>query len=156
MPMQRLTITVDNDLVAEVDKFIAERGYANRSEAIRDLVRSGLQEASTKVPGGRNCIAALSYIYDHSARELPKRLTNDFHEHHDLTQATLHVHVDRDSCLEVTVLRGRGTEIKAFADQVIAERGVRHGHVVFMPDEAAGSSHGHGHGHAHGIAKKQK
>jgi len=143
MRMQRLTTTIDDDLIAEVDEFIAEHGYANRSEAIRDLLRSGLQALSTKIQGSRNCIATLSYVYDHAARELPKRLTKDFHDNHSLAQATLHVHIDHDSCLEVTVLKGRGTDVKAFADHVIAERGVRHGHVVVMPIEPA--DHGHAH-----------
>jgi CopG family transcriptional regulator, nickel-responsive regulator len=141
--MQRLTTTIDDDLIAEVDEFIVEHGYANRSEAIRDLLRSGLQTLSTKTAGSRNCIATLSYVYDHAARELPKRLTKDFHDHHNLAQATLHVHIDHDSCLEVTVLKGRGTDVKAFADHVIAERGVRHGHIVVMPIEPA--DHGHAH-----------
>jgi CopG family nickel-responsive transcriptional regulator len=156
--MQRLTITVDDDLVADVDEFIEARGYANRSEAIRDLVRSGLQQSSLEVAGGRECIATLSYVYDHAARELPKRLTQDFHEHHHLAQATLHVHVSHDSCLEVTVLRGRSAEVKAFADHVIAERGVRHGHVVFMPADVDEHSHDHGHhhDHAHREAKKRR
>ncbi len=141
--MQRLTTTIDDDLIAEVDEFIVEHGYANRSEAIRDLLRSGLQTLSTKTAGSRNCIATLSYVYDHAARELPKRLTKDFHDHHNLAQATLHVHIDHDSCLEVTVLKGRGTDVKAFADHVIAERGVRHGHIVVMPIGPA--DHGHAH-----------
>src|SRR5208283_2263683 len=122
--MQRLTITIDDDLVTEVDGFIQARGYANRSEAIRDLIRSGLQQSNLEVARGRNCVATLSYVYDHAARELPKRLTKDFHDHHQLAQATLHVHIDHDSCLEVTVLKGRSTEVKAFADHVMAERGV--------------------------------
>jgi CopG family transcriptional regulator, nickel-responsive regulator len=146
--MQRLTTTIDDELVAEVDEFIAEHGYANRSEAIRDLVRSGLQAQTTKTQGNRNCIATLSYVYDHAARELPKRLTKDFHAHHNLAQATLHVHIDHDSCLEVTVLKGRGADVKAFADHVIAERGVRHGRIVMMPIEPADHDHAHAHGHA--------
>jgi CopG family nickel-responsive transcriptional regulator len=151
--MQRLTITIDDDLVTEVDGFIAARGYANRSEAIRDLVRNGLQQSSLEHAQGRNCVATLSYVYDHAARELPKRLTKDFHEHHDLAQATLHVHLDHDSCLEVTVLKGRSSEVKEFADHIIAERGVRHGHVVFMPIEPGSS--GHSHPHSHGAIKKK-
>lgn len=143
--MQRLTITIDDDLVAEVDEFIGANGYANRSEAFRDLLRSGLEHAGRDSSGNRHCIATLSYVYDHAARELPKRLTSDYHEHHDLAQATLHVHIDHESCLEVTVLKGRGSEVKAFADRVIAERGVRHGHCVMMPVEPHA---GHGHGHA--------
>jgi len=145
--MQRLTITIDDDLVDVVDEFIKTRGYANRSEAIRDLVRSGLQQSSSEVPSSHDCIATLSYVYDHAARELPKRLTQEFHEHHHLAQATLHVHINHDSCLEVTVLKGRSSEVKAFADHVISERGVRHGHVVFMPSEPAVTPHPHGHMH---------
>jgi CopG family transcriptional regulator, nickel-responsive regulator len=140
--MQRLTITIDDDLVAEVDEFIEQRGYANRSEAFRDLVRSGLGHAGDTTFGKRQCVATVSYIYDHAARELPKRLTKDFHDHHDLAQTTLHVHIDHDSCLEVTVLKGNGAEVKAFADHVIAERGIRHGHVAILPIEQ-GSGRGH-------------
>jgi CopG family transcriptional regulator, nickel-responsive regulator len=148
--MQRLTITVDDDLVAEIDRFIAARGYANRSEAIRDLARSGLQQSDLEVAQNRECVATLSYVYDHAARQLPKRLTQDFHDHHNLAQATLHVHLDHDSCLEVTVLKGRSSEVKAFADHVIAERGVRHGHVVFMPSDISG-----GHENGHGASRSK-
>jgi CopG family transcriptional regulator, nickel-responsive regulator len=150
--MQRLTITIDDDLLGEVDAFIAKRGYANRSEAFRDLLRSGLERSNAETAGNRNCIATLSYVYDHTARELPKRLTQGAHDHSDLAQATLHVHVDHETCLEVTVLKGPSTEVKAFADHVIAERGVRHGHVVMMPIEGSqGPGHGgaHHHGHPH-------
>jgi CopG family transcriptional regulator, nickel-responsive regulator len=149
--MQRLTITIDDDLLAEADDFMAQRGYANRSEAFRDLLRSGLNEAGAETSGNRHCIATLSYVYDHAARELPKRLTREFHEHHDLAQATLHVHIDRETCLEVTVLRGRRAEVKAFADHVIAERGVRHGHVVMLPIEQGSAPH-----HAHGTGEARK
>jgi CopG family nickel-responsive transcriptional regulator len=140
--MQRLTITIDDGLIAEVDEFMMQRGYANRSEAFRDLLRSGLERSSGTISGNPNCIATVSYIYDHAARELPKRLTKDFHDHHDLAQTTLHVHIDHDSCLEVAVLKGRSAEVRAFADHIIAERGVRHGHVVILPVEHR-SAHSH-------------
>jgi CopG family nickel-responsive transcriptional regulator len=151
--VQRLTITIDDDLVAELDSFITARGYANRSEAIRDLARSGLQQSNLEVAQGRECVATLSYVYDHAARQLPKRLTQDFHDHHNLAQATLHVHLDHDSCLEVTVLKGRSSEVKAFADHVIAERGVRHGHVVFMPADVSGDGHENRHDHGAGAVQ---
>jgi CopG family nickel-responsive transcriptional regulator len=131
--MHRVTITIDDDLDLELDRFMNTRGYENRSEAIRDLARSGLQQATMEVGGSHPCVAALVYVYDHRARELPKRLTRDFHEHHDLAQATLHVHLDQESCMEVTVLKGRGADVQRVADHVIAERGVRHGHVVYLP-----------------------
>lgn len=149
--MQRVTITLDDDLMADLDRIIAARGYQNRSEAIRDLARSGLEQAAIEVAGSRHCVATLAYVYDHHARELPKRLTQEFHAHHDLSQATLHVHLDAQNCLEVTVLKGRGTEVQAFANQVIAERGVRHGHVVYMP---AAKDMGH-HGHTHSRPRRR-
>jgi CopG family transcriptional regulator, nickel-responsive regulator len=152
--MQRVTITIDDDLAEELDGFMAGRGYANRSEAIRDLARSGLQQAATEVAGSRPCVAALVYLYDHEARELPKRLTRDFHARHDLAHTTLHVHLDHESCMEVTVLKGRGAEVQQFADHIIAERGVRHGHVVYLPADGAhshdaGARHSHSHEHRH-------
>ena len=149
--MQRVTITIDDALAAELDRFMEARGYANRSEAIRDLARGGLEQREAEVPSDGECVAALVYVYDHHARDLPKRLTQGFHAHHDIAQATLHVHIDHDSCLEVTVLRGRGADVRAFADHVIAERGVRHGHVVLMPVEPHAP-----HCHAHGAAKVGK
>jgi CopG family nickel-responsive transcriptional regulator len=147
--MQRVTITIDDELAAELDRFMTGRGYANRSEAIRDLARSGLQQAAVEVGGARPCIAALVYMYDHDARDLPKRLTRDFHHRHDLAQTTLHVHLDHDSCMEVTVLKGCGSDVQEFADHIIAERGVRHGHVVYLPAEDA-HHHGRGETHHHG------
>jgi CopG family nickel-responsive transcriptional regulator len=149
--MQRVTITIDDELDAELDRFMSVRGYANRSEAIRDLARSGLQQAASEVGGPRPCVAALIYIYDHEARDLPKRLTRDFHHRHDLAQATLHMHLDHDSCLEVTVLKGRGSDVQELADHIIAERGVRHGHVVYLPADGA---HRHGHAETHSHAHR--
>lgn len=146
--MHRVTITIDDELAEELDHFMAGRGYANRSEAIRDLARSGLQQAATEVAGSRPCVAALVYTYDHEARELPKRLTRDFHARHDLAHTTLHVHLDHENCLEVTVLKGRGAEVQKFADHIISERGVRHGHVVYLPADGA-HSHGRGETHSH-------
>ena len=158
--MQRVTITIDDDLAEELDRFMAARGYANRSEAIRDLARGGLQQNGAGVDGKRPCVAALVYVYDHEARELPKRLTRSFHEHHDLAQATLHVHLDTESCLEVTVLKGQGAEVQQFANGVMAERGVRHGQVIYVPGGAPhehhGQSHAHPHSHEHGKRSRAK
>jgi CopG family transcriptional regulator, nickel-responsive regulator len=148
--MQRVTITIDEDLVAELERFMAARGYDNRSEAMRDLARSGLQQHATQVAGRQECLAALIYVYDHHQRELPKRLTRDFHDHHDLAQATLHVHLDKESCMEVTVLKGPGEKVQKLADHVIAERGVRHGHVVYLPETPHSHRSGRRNGHVHG------
>jgi CopG family nickel-responsive transcriptional regulator len=142
--MQRTTITLDDDLMTRLDEFMTDRRYANRSEAIRDLVRSGLEQSTIEASPRSRCLAAAIYVYDHEARELASRLTRAAHEHHDLSLATLHVHLDHDSCMEVTVLRGEVEEVRHFADHVIAERGVRHGQLVLVPVEERTESHAHG------------
>jgi CopG family nickel-responsive transcriptional regulator len=143
--MQRVTITIDDELMGELDRIIAVRGYQNRSEAIRDLARAGLREAQESVDGQRDCVAALVYIYDHAARQLSKRLAQTFHDHHEMSLSSLHVHLDHDSCMEVTVLKGKTRKVRDFADHVIAERGVRHGRVVVMPVELGAGDHAHPH-----------
>jgi CopG family nickel-responsive transcriptional regulator len=153
--MQRTTITLDDDLMARLDEFMADRQYANRSEAIRDLVRAGLEQATLASSPQAQCLGAAIYVYDHEARELASRLTRVAHEHHDLSLATLHVHLDHDSCMEVTVLRGEVGEVRHFADHVIAERGVRHGRLVLVPVDEKTETHTHGdaratpHAHLH-------
>ena len=133
--MQRVTITIDDELMTELDRIITARGYQNRSEAIRDLARAGIREAAETLDAKRDCVAVV-YIYDHAARELPKRLTETFPDHHELSLSSLHVHLDHDSCMEVTVLKGKMGAVQHFAEHVIAERGVRHGRIVLMPTQA--------------------
>lgn len=134
--MQRVTITLDDALLVEIDQLMAARGYQNRSEAIRDLARAGLQQTTAETEPKRPCVAALVYTYDHTRRELSKRLTESFHHHHDLSVSTLHVHLDNARCMEVTVLKGLSGEVRHFADHVIAERGLQHGQLVVMPADA--------------------
>lgn len=136
--MQRVTVTLDDELMADLDRIIAARGYQNRSEAIRDLARAGIREAASEAGSAGECVAALVYVYDHAARELTKRLVRNFHGHHDMSLATLHVHLDDDSCMEVTVLKGAAREVQHFAEHIIAERGVRHGRIVIIPADPAG------------------
>ena len=147
--MQRITVTIDDELLAAVDQMIARCGYQNRSEAIRDLTRAGMAELDEDSPDHQG-VAALVYVYDHEGRALAKRLTRAFHDHHDLSLATMHVHLDHDSCLEVAVLRGAMNDIRHFAAHVIAERGVRHGKLVAVPVEVEAANHPHGgRGHRH-------
>ncbi len=150
--MQRVTIPLDDDLLRAIDRIMAERGYQNRSEAIRDLARAGLsQAAEDDGPVAEFSVGALVYVYDHDARDLAKRLTHAFHEHHDLTLSTLHVHLDHESCMEVAVLRGATSAIRRVGDHIIAERGVRHGRLVLVPVAVEPETHGHGEspGHRH-------
>jgi CopG family transcriptional regulator, nickel-responsive regulator len=152
--MQRITITIDDELLDAIDHVIATRGYQNRSEAIRDLARAGMAEMEERSPVDHQGVAALVYVYDHEGRELAKRLTRTFHDHHDLSLATMHVHLDHESCLELAVLRGEMRDIRHFAEHVISERGVRHGKLVAIPVEVEAASHAHGgrgqpHPHTH-------
>ena len=142
--MQRVTITLDDDLMADLDRIIEARGYQNRSEAIRDLARAGIRQAATPLERERDCVAALVYVYDHNARQLSKRLADTFHDHHELSLASMHAHLDHDSCMEVTILRGKTDEVQHFAEHVIAERGVRHGRIVLVPTDVLGKPHQHG------------
>jgi CopG family nickel-responsive transcriptional regulator len=130
--MQRVTITVDDDLLAEIDAAATERGYQNRSEIFRDLARSGLQQISRSAEGG-DCVAALVYVYDHAARDLSRRLVENFHGNHNLSLATLHVHLDNHNCMELTALQGPTKAVQHFAEHVIAERGVKYGRVITIP-----------------------
>jgi CopG family nickel-responsive transcriptional regulator len=131
--MQRVTITLDDDLMKELDRCAATRGYQNRSEAVRDLVRAGLQQTMPEKGGKEDSVAALVYVYDHHVRELAKRLTQAFHSHHVLSLASLHVHLDEENCMEVSVLKGPGEDVRHFAEHIIAERGVRHGRIFTLP-----------------------
>ena len=133
--MQRITITIDDDLMEEVDQYIERRGYQNRSEAIRDLARAGIAQTRQHSDHRGDCIAAVVYVYNHAARELSKRLMQEFHGHHELTLASLHVHLDETSCMEVNVLKGVVDQVERLAEHVIAERGVRHGRLVLIPIE---------------------
>jgi CopG family transcriptional regulator, nickel-responsive regulator len=148
--MQRITVTIDDELLAAIDKMIARRGYQNRSEAIRDLTRAGMAELCERSLANHHTVAALVYVYDHEGRALPRRLARAFHDHHDLSLATMHVHLDHESCLEVAVLRGAMYDIRHFAARIISERGVRHGKLVAVPVEVEAASHTHGgRGHPH-------
>ena len=142
--MERFTISLDEDLAHEFDRLIAERGYRNRSEAVRDLLRGQLESLRQASGEARHCVANLSYVYNHHERELAERLTEIAHEHHDLTVATLHAHLDHEHCIESVILKGATQSVRAFADALMAERGVRHGKLNLISVEAERSRHAHG------------
>jgi CopG family transcriptional regulator, nickel-responsive regulator len=152
--MERVTISVSENFADELSAFMETHRYDNRSEAIRDLARLGLEQARIDTAADGACVATLSYVFNHHTRELSRRLTDAQHEHHDLHVATMHVHLDHESCLEVAVLRGPTGDVRDFARGVIAERGVTHGRVAFVPAAIDSSVHAHGaatrrHSHTH-------
>ena len=141
--MERITITIDDDLLQAVDALMVRRGYTSRSEAFRDIVRDMVdrQEANDpRVP----CIATLSYVYDHAVRGLASRLTHAHHDHHDMAVASMHVHLNHESCLEVSILRGKTSVVTAFADALATQRGVRHAHLQVVPVRVSHQRHKHG------------
>jgi CopG family nickel-responsive transcriptional regulator len=99
----------------------------HRSEAVRDILRDALNQ--DPAVGRRRALCRPVYVYEHEKRELASRLVATQHHHHDLSVATLHVHISHDDCLEIAVLKGDMAEVQHFADDVIAQRGVRHGHL---------------------------
>jgi CopG family nickel-responsive transcriptional regulator len=155
--MERITISLGADLAAEFDRLIAERGYRNRSEAVRDLLRAHLEQARQTRGEATHCVANLSYVYNHHERELAERLTALQHGRHDLTVATMHAHLDHENCLESVILKGPTAAVRSFADAMVAERGVRHGQLNLVDVEPdSGQPHRHGytvagrsHGHVH-------
>ncbi len=134
--MERITISLDDELLAEFDRYMQEKGYSNRSEAIRDLVRERLERKRLAEEQSGRCIASLSYIYNHHERELVRRLTDAQHASHDLVRSTLHVHLDHENCMEIAVLEGEISAVRRFADAVMAQTGVRHGKLSAVPVEA--------------------
>jgi CopG family nickel-responsive transcriptional regulator len=145
--MRRLTISIDDDLADTFERFMQDKGYQNRSEAFRDLLRGELDRESVDHGSARHCVAALSYVYNHHERQLAGRLAQLQHDHHDVTVSTMHAHLDHDNCIETMILRGHTNEVVQFAQALIAEKGVRHGKFNVVPVQS--DSNGHSHHHFH-------
>lgn len=141
--MQRITITIDDDLLNTIDDLMQRKGYTSRSEVMRDLLREAASRDLT-LAGQTPCVAVLSYVYDHQTRALARQLTRTYHDNHDLSVAAMHVHLDHTSCLEVAVLRGTVSSVRNLSDEVTAQRGVRHAKLHAMPAETIHAKHRHG------------
>ncbi len=141
--MERFTISLNDQLAEQFDAVMHKRGYFNRSEAMRDLIRDLLDTARSEEHAEGHCIATLSYIYSHHESELASLLIAVQHDHHDLTLSTMHVHMDHDNCLEVTILSGTIKNVKNFANHIIATRGVRHGKLHLLPVETVPEQYSH-------------
>jgi CopG family nickel-responsive transcriptional regulator len=148
--MQRLTISIDDDLARTFDRLVREKGYENRSEAFRDLVRKELGAERLLKGKAKHCVATLSYVYNHHERQLAARLTSMQHDQHDMTVSTMHAHLDHENCIETVILRGPTAAVTRFAQDVIAQTGVRHGNFYPIPvDLESGKKSGHAHHHPH-------
>jgi CopG family nickel-responsive transcriptional regulator len=152
--MERITMSVDEDLARAFDELIAARGYSSRSEAMRDLLRREVEARRQATAGPKaQCVASLSYVYNHHVRDLAERINAAQHDRHDMVVATMHVHLDHEHCLETAILKGGTARVRAFADLIEAERGVRHASLNLITVQVGdlhrmpGAHHHHGHMH---------
>jgi CopG family nickel-responsive transcriptional regulator len=137
--LSRTGVSLEDDLLKEFDRLIARRGYANRSEAFRDLIREAL--LGEAVASNKPVVGTLTLVYDHHVPNLARKLTEVQHTAGAMVLAATHVHLDHHYCLEVIIMKGRGKEIQAVADGMLALRGVELGKLVL-------TSSGQGHTHA--------
>ena len=124
--LTRFGVSLDEELLEPFDALCAVKGYSNRSEAIRDLIRKALVAEEWQQADGQGA-GTLSLVYDHHKNDLARRLTQMQHDEHDIIIATLHVHLDHHNCLEVLILKGEAARVRALADKLISCKGVKHG-----------------------------
>jgi CopG family nickel-responsive transcriptional regulator len=127
--IERIGISVERDVLKRFDAWMADHGYTNRSEAVRDLMRSALLDKDWAAGNG-SAAAVLILVYEHDFSDLASRMADLQHHHNDMVVGAFHVHLDRDNCLEVVLLRGKGMEVKKFGEELLALRGVKYGKLI--------------------------
>ena len=125
----RFGISMDDRLLQRFDELIERKGYVNRSEAVRDLIRNALVEDQW-TRAEEEIVGTVTLVYDHHTRDLADKLTEQQHSHHGSIISALHVHLDAHHCLEVVVVRGRTAEVRRLADELIGTKGVKHGKLM--------------------------
>ena len=133
--LSRTGISLEQDLLAGFDKLIARRGYKNRSEALRDMIREAL--SSDVIDSNKPVVGTLTLVYDHHVPNLSQKLTEMQHHGGTMVLAATHVHLDDHYCLEVIIMKGRSKEIKDMADRMLAMSGVELGKLVLTNSGAA-------------------
>lgn len=129
MTVERAGVSFEPELLAKFDTLIKRKGYTNRSEAIRDLVRKSLIESGIETEKG-DVIGTLTIIYDHDIGDVINRLLHIQHRHHSEITSTTHIHVDEHMCLEILVVRGKAKNVRKLGDNIKAIKGVKHGELV--------------------------
>jgi CopG family nickel-responsive transcriptional regulator len=127
--LARIGVAIDSSLLGQFDRLIAGRGYTNRSEAFRDLIRGEMVEQTWK-NAESEVVGTVTLVYDHHVRLLNRKLTGLQHDHHRNILSTLHVHLDHDNCLEVLVVRGKAKQVQKVAGALISAKGVKHGRLT--------------------------
>jgi len=131
--MTRFGISMNKDLLQRFDRTINKKRFANRSEAIRDLVRDYLaseyveEQKAAPSEGAPHIVGTLTLVYNHELYDLNSRLTALQHNYHDSILSSIHVHLDAHHCLEVLVLKGPAATVHNIADQITGTHGVLHG-----------------------------
>ena len=126
--LERFGISLPKDLLGKFDKVINKKGYQNRSEAIRDLMRENLVKEA--IEADREVVGTVTIVYDHHVRDLSDKLTHTQHDHHKNILSTTHIHLDHDNCLEVLVVKGKSEKVKGLGEKLISTKGVKHGKLV--------------------------
>ena len=126
MEITRFGVSIDDQLLGKFDELIARKGYTNRSEAIRDLIRDSLVQTEWE-SASQETIGTITLVYNNHTHELSDLLTHLQHLHYGSIISTTHIHLDEGNCLEVLIVRGKGEEIKHISDLLISARGVKHG-----------------------------
>ena len=127
--LSRIGVAIDTPLLEKFDQLIAKRGYTNRSEAFRDLIREAMVEQHAGRPDAV-VVATVTLVYDHHVRRLSEKLTDMQHDHYHNVLSTLHVHLDHDNCLEVIVMKGKASAVRHLAEALISAKGVKHGRLI--------------------------
>jgi CopG family nickel-responsive transcriptional regulator len=129
--IERIGISLEKDLLEQFDQHIQQKGYATRSEAIRDLLRDALvQRQWSEAASREEQVAVVTLVYDHDSSSLAQKLAHIQHENHKAVVSALHVHMDEHNCLEVLVLRGRAREVLRMGEGLISTKGVKYGKVL--------------------------
>jgi len=123
--LERLSFSIERPLVEKLERLLTSRGYSNRSEFIRDMIRERLVEEEWQ--GDREALGTITLVFDHHARGLHERLTELQHDHHDMILVTTHVHLDRHLCAEVILACGPASSLRQIADRLRQHKGVLHG-----------------------------
>ena len=130
--LERIGVSLEEELLSRFDELIAERGYENRSEAIRDLIRDALvQRAWERSDDREERVAVVALVYDHDSSSLAQKLAHIQHHNHKAVVSTLHVHMDAHNCLEVLVLRGSARDVVEMGNGLASTKGVKYG--KFLP-----------------------
>lgn len=127
--LTRFGVSIPQELVESFDESIRKKGYANRSEAIRDMMRDYLVEGEWESESG-DVVGTVTIVFDHEKRDLTNALTALQHESHDAILCTTHVHLDHHNCLEVIVVKGAAENVRSIAESLISMKGVKHGKLV--------------------------